>query len=336
MQALEMGGYDVRVASSLRSFIRDPLDSMAVTDIEQSAELEIERLSVLWRTQGPPLCWFCYHPYYKSPDLIGPTLCRLFEVPYITAEASYSLRRETSAWGDLQNTVLEAVNQAVVNLCFTERDRVGLQQASAAASLVKVSPFIDATPFFAPAAVRKSRHMVVVAMMRSGDKMDSYERLAAALRQLQGVAWTLSVVGHGPLYEEVQECFQDIPAKRIQWHGLLEQSAIAKLLASSSLYVWPGCGEAYGLAYLEAQAAGVPVVAYDIAGVPEVVDHGKTGLLTEALNDELYAQAIASLLNDKRQLASMASNAADHVRNSHSLPGASATLAGIVQRYIIQ
>ncbi len=336
MQALEMAGYDVRIASSLRAFIRDPLDSSFVNDIVQTAELEIERLSALWNIEGPPLCWFCYHPYYKSPDLIGPILCRRYDVPYITAEASYSPRRETSAWGEMQDTVLEAINQAAVNLCFTERDKVGLQQASATASLAKVRPFIDATPFFGSDTVRKNRHMVVVAMMRSGDKMNSFEHLAAALNQLHGVPWTLSVIGHGPLYDQVQECFREIPEKRVQWHGLLEQSAIAELLAKSSLYVWPGCGEAYGLAYLEAQAAGVPVVAFDIAGVPEVVDHGKTGLLTEGLNDELYAQAIASLLNDEKQLTTMSSNAVEHVRNFHSLPRASATLAEQLQRVVGQ
>ena len=46
--------------------------------------------------------------------------------------------------------------------------------------------------------------------------------------------------------------------------------------AEGALYAWPGFGEAYGLAYLEAQAAGLPVVAQDIDGVPGVVRNGET------------------------------------------------------------
>ena len=42
-------------------------------------------------------------------------------------------------------------------------------------------------------------------------------------------------------------------------------------ICRGAIYAWPGCGEAYGLAYLEAQAAGLPVVAQETAGVPEVV-----------------------------------------------------------------
>ena len=38
-----------------------------------------------------PDLWFCYHPYSKAPDLIGPRLSRLFGLAYVTAEASYSV-----------------------------------------------------------------------------------------------------------------------------------------------------------------------------------------------------------------------------------------------------
>jgi len=52
-----------------------------------------------------------------------------------------------------------------------------------------------------------------------------------------------------------------------------------ELLAASDLYVWPAIGEAYGLAILEAQAAGLPVVAGETGGVGDIVAHGVTGLL---------------------------------------------------------
>ena len=52
------------------------------------------------------------------------------------------------------------------------------------------------------------------------------------------------------------------------------------LYASGAIYVWPGFGEAYGLAYLEAQAAGLPVVAQDIDGVPGGRARWQTGILT--------------------------------------------------------
>ena len=55
-------------------------------------------------------------------------------------------------------------------------------------------------------------------------------------------------------------------------------------------YVWPGTGEAYGIAYMEAQAAGLPVVAQKTAGVPEVVKDGVTGTLTAAGDASAFAR----------------------------------------------
>ena len=52
------------------------------------------------------------------------------------------------------------------------------------------------------------------------------------------------------------------------------------IYGNGALYAWPGYGEAYGLAYLEAQAAGLPVVAQDMDGVPGVVRNGETAILT--------------------------------------------------------
>ena len=55
-------------------------------------------------------------------------------------------------------------------------------------------------------------------------------------------------------------------------------------------YVWPGTGEAYGIAYMEAQAAGLPVVAQKTAGVPEVVKDGVTGYVDGGWRYRAYAR----------------------------------------------
>ena len=78
---------------------------------------------------------------------------------------------------------------------------------------------------------------------------------------------------------EVEALFAGLPAGRVRWLGQVDAAGVAGLLARGAVYVWPGCGEAYGLAYLEAQAAGLPVVAFRTAGVPEVVADGETGVL---------------------------------------------------------
>jgi glycosyltransferase involved in cell wall biosynthesis len=168
-------------------------------------------------------------------------------------------------------------------------------------------------------------------MMRSGDKLNSYEHLASALVRLQDKPWTLSVVGDGPMQTQVKALFANITGSRISWLGRLETGELAKLFARCSLYVWPGCGEAYGLAYLEAQAAGLPVVAYETAGVPEVVQHGVSGVLTPAGDIKAYAQAIDHLLQDPDKLLSMSVNVRNHVQLNHSEQIADKQMMGILK-----
>jgi glycosyltransferase involved in cell wall biosynthesis len=170
-------------------------------------------------------------------------------------------------------------------------------------------------------------------MMRPGDKLDSYRILAAALEQVRDAAWTLSIVGDGPMREEIGRLFAGFEPERVHWHGQMEQDEIATLLSRSAVYLWPGCGEAYGLAYLEAQAAGLPVVAQAIAGVPSVVMDGRTGLLAPEGDVSAYAAAIRRLLSDEKERVRLASGARDFVRDDRSLAVASLRLIDIIEQF---
>ncbi|MBX2879589.1 MAG: glycosyltransferase family 4 protein [Granulosicoccus sp.] len=323
-------GFDVDIASHLRAFIKRPDGLKEKNELEEQAEIEISRLQRLWDSSQAPDLWFSYHPYFKSPDLIGPRLCEIFDIPYVTAEASYSARRELGVWANTQRHVLRSLEMAAVNICFTRRDQEGIAQASSIARLVRLRPFIDVNHYETVKKQPECAHLVVVAMMRAGDKLTSYTHLARTLKTLQHIPWTLSIVGDGKQHQEVRACFAAVDEQRITWHGQLEHNQIVELFSHCSLYVWPGCGEAYGLAYLEAQAAGLPVVAFNTAGVAEVVCHQKTGILTPAGDETAYASAIAELLIDSNQLERLSRNAQEHVRREHSQQSAGAKLKSVI------
>ena len=294
--ALESTGHEVFVASHLRSFHKTP--DTVLPDLSVQVETELDRLSRDFEREGPPDLWFCYHPYYKAPDLIGPSLARRFRFPYVTAEASYSNRRNLGIWAKHQAALVDGVHSAAVNLCFTERDRAGLASVAPNARLARIAPFIDAQPFLDITPRPQPGRMVTVAMMRPGDKLESYRALAAALQHVRHPGWRLAIIGDGSERHAVEHLFSGFPAKRIDWLGELGRQEVASELSRASLFVWPGHGEAYGLAYLEAQAAGLPVVAEQVAGVPEVVMDGKTGLLSAASEAEALAQSIDTILFD--------------------------------------
>ncbi|AYG62911.1 glycosyltransferase family 4 protein [Rhizobium jaguaris] len=331
--ALEMAGHRVEIASELRSFTPTP-EVGPRAEIARKAGHETERLLEKWRKEPLPDLWFTYHPYYKTPDLIGPPITATLGIPYVTAEASYSRRHDDNGWGENQRLVADAVWQAAVNLCFTERDRIGLVDAVPEGRYERFLPFIDTSLFGPPIEEIDPHRLIAVAMMRRGDKFDSYAMLAEALRLIRDGDWTLTVIGDGPMREEVRMLFSAFDSHRITWLEERSPPEIAAELRAGGIYVWPGCGEAYGLAYLEAQAAGLPIVAQATAGVPEVVIDDVTGLLTPEGDLKAYAGAISRLLDDDLKRRAMRKAAHRLVHEDRSLTAASKRLETILRKHL--
>jgi glycosyltransferase involved in cell wall biosynthesis len=326
MRALALAGFEPVLASRLRSHGFAPAEAA----LAEAAALERGNIIAAWDAMDAarrPRAWLTYHPYYKSPDLIGPQIAARFDIPYVTAEASYAGKRDRDEWAGLQGTVKAAVRAAALNICFTAEDREGLERLVAPDRLADLAPFIDAEPM--PATQGEPNgpvRLITVAMMRSGAKLASYEMLARALVLFLDVPWTLDVVGDGPECPAVTAAFAHVPADRIHWAGELDAPAVAARLAAADLFVWPGTNEAYGMAYLEAQAAGLPVVAQATAGVPTVVRHGATGLLTPPGDDAAYAAAIARLITDPPLRHRLGRAARKFVLEERSLPAAATHL----------
>jgi glycosyltransferase involved in cell wall biosynthesis len=295
-----------------------------------AAEAEIARLAAQWASGRVPDLWFCYHPYSKAPDLIGPRLSTLFGLAYVTAEASYSERRNIGAWAESQALVAGAVRQAAVNICLRQKDRAGLTIIAPSGRFEMLEPFIDVAAYRGTRPSLDSRRIVTVAMMRPGDKLESYRLLARALERIAHLPWTIAVAGDGPCRPEVMAEFARLDPARLEWLGERQVADMPSTYGSGALYAWPGYGEAYGLAYLEAQAAGLPVVAQDMDGVPGVVRDGETAILTPAGDMAAFADAIARLLGDGPLRQSMSQAARRFVFEERSFEVASVRLASIL------
>lgn len=226
IRALELGGHQVDVASEFRTYASTP---QAAAALEPAIGAELERLRLRWKSAPRPELWFCYHPYYKSPDPFGPAISAEFAIPYVTAESSYAAKRDRTGWAAAQKRVGEAITQAAVNISFTERDQAGLAAAFPQARLARLKPFIDTALFEKVSPAPDPCRLMTVAMMRAGDKMDSYAMLAKALRLIEDRPWTLSVIGDGPMRQEVEALFAGF-AGRVEWLGERNAVEIAELL----------------------------------------------------------------------------------------------------------
>lgn len=87
--------------------------------------------------------------------------------------------------------------------------------------------------------------------------------------------------------------------------GYVPASRLAELFAKSTLFVLPTLREAFGLAFLDAMACGLPCVGTRVGAVPEIVEEGKAGLLVPPGDDGALADAIDTLLDDPARSRAM-------------------------------
>ncbi len=299
--ALRAGGHDVDVVSALRSFLASP-EPGRMRDVEEMAERASERIAARFEAAGPPDLWFTYHAYYKAPDLLGPGLTARFGRPYACAEASHAGKRAAGPWAAWHARNEAAIRAAALHICFTPRDAEGLAGPVDPARIAMLPPFIDAGRFGDVTRPRRPAgpvELLAVAMMRAGDKARSYAVLAEALAALPpSLDWRLTVVGDGPERPTVAAMFAGLRGDRILWGGERDADGVAEAMAGADLYLWPGIGEAFGMAYLEAAAAGLPALAMDCGGIGSVVEDGVTGVLTPEDDVPAFTAALARLIAD--------------------------------------
>jgi glycogen synthase len=173
--------------------------------------------------------------------------------------------------------------------------------------------------------------IIVAAMMRPGDKVASYRILAQVLRELADMPWQLLVAGDGIARDEVHTMLEAAAPGRVRFLGECASERLAEVYAACDLCVWPAVNEAYGMALLEAQAAGVPIVSRAVRGVPDVVRDGETGLLAPRQDEGALAQLAHELLADAPRREAMGRAAARFVALERSLDAAAARLGSLLR-----
>ncbi len=104
--------------------------------------------------------------------------------------------------------------------------------------------------------------------------------------------------------------------KNISFEGFVEYDRITSYYVSTSIVLFPSIWpEPFGRISVEAMASGKPVIATRVGGIPEVVEHGRTGLLVEPGNSRQIAEAVLYLLENKDIAKKMGANGIEEAKN---------------------
>ena len=132
--------------------------------------------------------------------------------------------------------------------------------------------------------------------------------LEVFLRLRKAMPARLLLVGDGPDRAKLESrCRAEGCCDAVTFLGHLQ--SVEEVLVGADLFVLPSENESFGLASLEAQACEVPVVAYRVAGVPEVVEDGVTGALFDLGDVDGMAAGALALLGDPERHRRMAKQA---------------------------
>jgi len=108
----------------------------------------------------------------------------------------------------------------------------------------------------------------------------------------------LLFIGEGKLEGLLRRMVTELGLERhVQFYSIVNKTS--EMLSVLDVFINPSRQEGLGLSVMEAQAAGLPVVASNVGGIPSLIEHQETGILVEPENPEVLADAILELLQNK-------------------------------------
>ena len=281
------------------------------------------------------------HAHFAShPAVAAFVIHRLAGIPYSFTAHGSDLHRD-------RHMLREKVSEAsfVVAISRYNRDRIVAECGDAALGKTMVVHCGVDTQRFRPATptarggdtdLTRARHPTRLLCVGTLHEVKGQAILIEACRRLQqrGVGVLLELVGDGPDRFALQQQIRRAGLHdRVRLRGSLTSGGVVDCLAHAQVAVAPsvpsrdGRREGIPVALMEAMACGVPVVASRLSGIPELVEHDKSGLLVEPGDATALADAIELLCCKPDLRERLAREARHKVLSEFNLASQAAKLA---------
>ena len=222
----------------------------------------------------------------------------LLGVPYVQYlhGREVAMRPRLSAFAIRHAFAVVAVSRHTADMAYA--------YGAAPEQVYRVPPGVDLPP---EVKTLSSTRPTIVTVARLAQRYKGHDVLIRALplvcSRVPGVR--LMIVGDGPLRPAYEALARTLDIEeRTQFLGALDDDARDRVLDEAQVFAMPsrlppdGGGEGFGIAYLEASARGLPVVAGNVAGALDAVADGETGLLVDPCDHVAVADALSELLAD--------------------------------------
>jgi glycosyltransferase involved in cell wall biosynthesis len=242
------------------------------------------------------------HTHSPRTALVGGLAASLAGVPFVHHAHSPTANDTTRGWRNRVNGVIERLSLHGVSRVIAVSEAIAEHVADMGFDVKRISMVHNGVPSLESLPQREAPcgtwTLGMTALFRPRKGLEVLLEAVAILRK-QGQRVRLRAVGafESPKYEaEIADCTRRLGLhEHVLWTGF--QRDINAQLEQMDLFILPSLfGEGLPMVVLEAMAAGVPVVATDVAGTPEAIRHGRDGLIVAPGSAEQLAQAIADVL----------------------------------------
>ncbi|MGD1715902.1 glycosyltransferase family 4 protein [Dapis sp. BLCC M172] len=144
------------------------------------------------------------------------------------------------------------------------------------------------------------------------------------------------MIGGGKTDHWKQEVWNLGISERFYFTGFMSEENLHKFQAIADCAVFPSLYEPFGIVALESFAAKVPVVVSDTGGLPEVVEHGRTGIVSKVGNPNSLAWGIIEALRDPNYVQKLVNNAYQELEHKFSWDRIAKQTDGVYQRVVAE
>ncbi|UCE57722.1 MAG: glycosyltransferase family 4 protein, partial [Candidatus Bathyarchaeota archaeon] len=121
---------------------------------------------------------------------------------------------------------------------------------------------------------------------------------------------------------------------KIRFTGFISDADVIALMTSADVLVVPSVYEPFGIVALEGMAAGVPVVASQVGGLAEVIEHDRTGIFVYPRKPESIAWGVDRVLSDPDNAKRLSKNAREKLHKTYSWEAIAMKTAGVYERAV--
>jgi len=279
----------------------------------------VDSAEVAWLTgyfrsaqRPPPDIWISSLVSCQAADPIGPAASAALGIPYVLVQPSIPTAGAASL-NDGADQLRRTIAQADATIVFSTAQAESFRQMLPEHDdrLVLLPPFIDlgrvASMVRRRATLRAAlslQHrirldvpwLIAAGPMSTDAHLDSLRIVARAAVLASNLDWQLIVAGAGTRRADVNGLFGGSPRRLDRHIAIATPEDLTAILVCGDLFLWPSADEEFSPIVIEAQAAGLAVVAARSSAMLDVVANGQTGMLTKPNNDASFTNAVTFLL----------------------------------------